>query len=303
MKLQIEKVMQGGAGSREVLPFQMPVTTSTIENTQSSQDLHNIAWELFEVGSYDEVIRLAGKNPRNESLHYMKILSMYENGIRPIQEEISIFLDISPGKTVQSGLLGKIVESYSKYYKFQYAESAKLAHSYFKSSNPLISFSLINFGIKVFRHAGSFKECLEIIQLYKNKYKDNSFIREEVEALFYLKRYAELLNKFKEKALELMDKEMHMMLGLSLFYLGKTSEATSILEKIPEKLELPSFEEKKKSYAKIISNIPDLEKVKEKMNHNQLAELGFAYLFNEDFKKAEEIFSQAITSAHSPVMA
>ena len=247
-------------------------------------EIEKTAWELFEVGSFSDVVRLAKNHIENEFLNHLGLIASFENGAKNAHEFVNFGISS----------ISAVADAYRSYYNYQYKESAKQIHNYFSAPGAILNFIFVNFAVKATAHAGLFKECQQIISLYRKKFKDDSFVREEIECLFNLKSYNELLELFKKHSSILNDKDMHMMLGLSLFYLGKSKEATVILEKIPEKLELPSFESKKKNYLPVIKRIPELEKSKNSMSYQQLTELGFAYLFNEDFKKAEETFNQAI---------
>jgi tetratricopeptide (TPR) repeat protein len=119
------------------------------------------------------------------------------------------------------------------------------------------------------------------------------YCKEKIYCLFGLKKHLELIQYFKS-VYNLVDNDSDVMLkvGLSLHALGKFKESEYLLEKIPDKVNLPSFEERKKEFTGIISNIKSLEK-KENLSFDELKDLGFAYLFNSDYAKAEEIFRKA----------
>jgi len=58
------------------------------------------------------------------------------------------------------------------------------------------------------------------------------------------------------------------------------------------KFVIKEFEEKKKELKSIIESIPELES-KQDLSTEEIRNLGFAYLFSENYKKAEEIFKKA----------
>ena len=83
----------------------------------------------------------------------------------------------------------------------------------------------------------------------------------------------------------------YLKAGLSLNALGKYKEAEFLFGKIPGKRELPSYEEKRNEFVPVINKIAEYEK-KEVLSNTELKDLGFAYLFNAEYQKAEEVFKK-----------
>ncbi len=68
------------------------------EQTFGTNTIEKEAWELFEVGSYDEVVSLASKNPDNLSLSHLGLVARYERGdgnsvdyVNAVKKGISLF--------------------------------------------------------------------------------------------------------------------------------------------------------------------------------------------------------------------
>ncbi|MEM7182316.1 MAG: hypothetical protein AAF518_15485 [Spirochaetota bacterium] len=156
-----------------------------------------------------------------------------------------------------------------------------------------ICFTIIQFAVRLAYETRQFEACLKWIQLDRNLALGDAFLREKMECFYYLKKYKEFIYFFRTKfALLESQYDLHLKAGLSLHALGKYKESEAILNNIPEKANLPSFKEKKKAMQQVIDNIPVYE-TKSTLSFEDLRELGFAYLFNSQFKKAEEAFKKA----------
>jgi tetratricopeptide (TPR) repeat protein len=259
----------------------------------SLQNIEKDAWESFEVGSYEDVIQISKANPANVLLAHLAYIAELEAspGKKGNLEDVDSIL------FAKTSVFSPLIKSYFFYYQGKYLEAFQAYAVYLKSNNPPLCFTLIRFGVKVSMEAEKFKECLFIISLDRDPLNARVYIREKVECLYQLKRHEELVEYFKTvyKFAE-NDNELMLKLGLTLNSIGRYKEAMAILSKIPDKLEMPSFDEKKKEFQSVIDKIPELEKKKE-LSSFELRDLGFAYLFNCEYKKAEEVFRKAVFAA------
>ncbi|WCL48018.1 hypothetical protein [Leptospira sp. GIMC2001] len=247
----------------------------SIQNQSPESD----AWELFEVGSNDEVIRIAKENPASHFLNHLAIIASIENGDGIHNPSTKGITPLSP-----------MVEAYINYKNRKKNEAANQLELYYSNKSALICYPFSKFAIDVFFSVKNYSQVLHVVTIYKKKYSDNAFLREEVISLYHNKKYQEVLSVYQSNSKELNDPEIHRVLGLALLFLGKHKEAEKILDNIPGKLNLPSFEEKKKDYDRIIMNFPSYESKKASMTPRELEDLGFAYLFNGDYSKAEKTF-------------
>ncbi|MCZ8342916.1 MAG: hypothetical protein O9301_07790 [Leptospira sp.] len=245
-----------------------------------SASLEQEAWDLYEVGSTEELVQLTKNHPDSYFLQHLGYLATYEltgKVVPPTPKGIS---PLSP-----------IVEAILNFQLGKQREAAAGIALYFKNPSNPICFSLLQIGIKVFFSVESYSEAKYILDTYKSKTKDTSFVKEEVTCLYYLKRYEEAIKLFREHIKSLNDPEIHKLVGLSLLFLDKHKEASLIFENLPGKLNLPSFEDKKKSYQSIYSQIQKLEEQQGSLTQRELEDMGFAYLFHGDYEKAEKLFS------------
>lgn len=255
----------------------------------SEKNLERDSWELFEVGSFDEVIRLAKENPSNSLLVHLGVIALIESGS-------------SEAKTVASVVKGTsvflpLVNAYQMYLAKNYRAANEQIAEYFKSSNTPICYSIANIGVKIALLAEDFHDALFIITTYKKRKKENPFLEEEIESLFALNSYKELIELFRENLAVLKDNsDILVKVGLSLYALEKFKEAEAILRNVPSRKELPSFEEKKKEYSHVIKEISTLEK-RNDLNEKEIFDLGYAYLFSENYQKAESTFMKLLALA------
>ena len=133
------------------------------------------------------------------------------------------------------------------------------------------------------------------MNLLKNKADQASFVLERMDCYYYLKMYQELIGTFRAN-FKLVDTnyDMHVKAGLALFELGMYKESETLLKKVPGSRKMETFEEKYELYRNMITKIPQIEKQKDQLSEKELKELGFAYLFNADYQKAEETFKKVI---------
>jgi hypothetical protein len=192
-------------------------------------------------------------------------------------------------------ILSPIVEAYLYYQKKKYKEAANHLDLYYKNPNSLICYQFTKLSIAVYFSERKFSSGLNAIDAYKKKTKDKSFLPEEITGLYELKKYENVISEFQKHSGELNSTDSLRILGMSLLFLGKHKEAEKILKNISGNLNLPSFEEKRKQYSSMIQELPNIEKRSESLDKKELEDLGFAYLFNGNYEKAETTFLKLIS--------
>lgn len=258
---------------------------------QSANNLERETWESFEVGSYEDVITIALQNPSNTLLNHLGILAKYEMGFRNEMDFVGLS---SSGLSVFTPL----VNAYHAYYNGNKSLSLQKCKEYLEKNNPPLCLIIVNFAVKVTYESESFEDCLKVMDLSLKRHGNpNEFIKERIECYFELKKYNELIQYFKS-VYKLLDTnyDIYLKAGLSLNALGKYKEAQLLFGKIPGKRELPSFEEKRNEFKPVINKISEFEK-KEILSDAELKDLGFAYLFNAEYAKAEEVFKKVAFAA------
>ncbi|PJZ26297.1 hypothetical protein CH352_06910 [Leptospira hartskeerlii] len=257
---------------------------SSALSTQLS--LEESAWELFETGAYEEVSKLAEKNPKSVFLNHLRAVCEFETETNTAN---NFPLE---GKTVLTPLLG----AYLHRAKGNSKEAAVLFHEYFKASSSLVSYSILTTGIKACEEVGAHKACADLIQRYKALWSDGYFSKLEFFSLYHLRKFEEALKIFKENSESLKeDRDVLAALGLCFVHIGRFEDACNILEKLPGAGEIPSYEDKVTEYSDRIKNIPKFEARKKELSRTELLDLGYAYLFSESYKKAEEVFTSLVS--------
>lgn len=249
--------------------------------SNKNQSPEKEAWELFEVGSYDETIRIAEGNPDSHLLAHLSILARLENG-EPIPA--------SPTKGIS--IFSPMVEAYINAKNKKFSDASNQLSLYYKNQNALISYPFTRKSVDIFFRVKNYDLSIAVIRSYKKKYSDLAFIKEEAISLYFLKKYNEVISLYQMHPKELNDSEVHRILGMALLFLGRHKDAENVLEKVPGKLKLPSFDEKKKEYDLIIKNLSSYEIKKKDLNPKDLEDLGFAYLFSGEYSKAEKTFTE-----------
>ncbi|PJZ56599.1 tetratricopeptide repeat protein [Leptospira barantonii] len=243
------------------------------------------AWELFETGSYEEVISIAKENPNHVFLNHLSGIAGFESGS---DHGINYFLK-------GSSVLTPLLDAYLLKEAGKFREAAKKFHGYFKTASVPVAYSILRTAILVSEDAVDFKVVLDLIPIYKARFSNDYFCKAEFFSNYHLRNYKEALQVFAENAKRLSEERDVMgALGLALVHTGKFEEAKSVLEKIPGYEELPTFDEKKKQFSEKIASIPKMEAKRKSLSMKELIDLGFAYLFSENFKKAEEVFSELV---------
>ncbi len=242
------------------------------------------AWDNFEVGSIDEILN---SNEDSSFLSHLKILIELEQGKKNfLIEEINF-----------DSKLKYLVLAYFFYQKLDLKISAENFESYLNQKNSLFTNSIYLFGIRLNHNFGNYKRTLSLIESYHSlNSNSNLFFKEKLDSFYHLNRYSEVVDYFKQIH-KLIDKDLdiYLKVGMSLNALGKFKEAETILTLVKIEKSLPTYEDKQKEYLAKIKKISDYENKKEKLDLKELKDLGFAYLFNSQFQKAEEVFSKVIT--------
>lgn len=237
------------------------------------------AWELFEVGANEDVVVLAKRHPDHFYVQHLGYLALYElTGRATIQAPKGISNLAPLVDAIQNFELGKT------------GEAVKNLNLYFQTQTNSLCFSIIQLAIKIYFRNEAYEDAKEIITRYKKQKNDLSFLKEELICSYYLKRYDEVIKLFRDNMKLLNDSDIHKLVGMALLFLDRHKEANLIFENIPNKLNLPSFEEKRKMYDSVYRNIAELEKKSSSLGHKDLEDMGFAYLFNGDYGKAEKMF-------------
>lgn len=243
--------------------------------------LEKNAWEAFEAGSYEEVFSLYSKNPENAFLSDLNWISE------------KIYLDNSENYISRGSNLKELILSLQLKTQGREKEALKYFLLYIKNPENPLCYSIYEFGINLAYFSDSYEACLYIISRDQKREYEQSFYREKMKSLFALGKYAEVVQFFKqifEWAKD--DSEIFLRTGLSLQLMGRYKEAEAILSRSPGVSALPSFEERHQEFAEKIEKISSFEK-RNDLSFDEMRDLGFAYLFNSDFTKAEEVFKKA----------
>lgn len=255
-----------------------------IGNSETPEDL---AWDLLETGSYDEVIRISESYPQSVLLDHIRFLAEWEGGFHSINTQVN----------TQTSRLSPLLEAYFLMIDGKISESATQFHSAIQTHRIEVPLAIQQTAIRVSRDAKDYRICLDMIGLYQFKYGKNFYSAEELICLFHLGRFSEVLVCFQKHG-ELLkdDAQCLTYVGMSLLHLGRTREAESLISKLPKKLKIPTFQEKKEEYSSVIQELPKLEKKISSLSRSERIQVGFAYLFSENYKKAEEIFTNLVAS-------
>lgn len=239
------------------------------------------AWESFEVGSYSEVQEFYQKDFANPTLNHLVILSLLEEGNREIPE----FLE-------KSSPFYFIAKAYLQKSNLELGKASESLKNYFKNEKAFICQVFLELAVSVFIETSEYKFCLYAISKVSGGEKDSFFAKEKIISLYHLQRYSDVIQNFKNfYQLIKEEREIFFIVGMSLIQVGKYKEAEAIMNKFSGN-KLPSFEEKKKEHSKSVQEICLIES-KNSPSPEELRELGFAYLFNAEYEKAEKIFQRA----------
>ncbi len=253
----------------------------------STNNLERETWESFEVGSFEEVVESVNDNPSSALLNHLAIVAKYELGFRSSA-------DFATLSNTGLSVFTPLANAYIAYYSGNKSLALQKIKEYLEKNNPPLCLIIINFAVRVSYESEAYEDCLNIMDLSLKRQgsNPNEFIKERIECYFQLKKHLELIQYFKS-VYKLLDTnyDIYLKAGLSLNALGKYKEAEFLFGKIPGRRELPSYDEKKQEFKSAINRISEFEK-KEVLTDSELKDLGFAYLFNSEFKKAEEVFKK-----------
>jgi tetratricopeptide (TPR) repeat protein len=242
------------------------------------------AWESFEVGFFDEVIQFAENNPSSNFLSHLSLIAKIEEGQIPGKEEF-------PEGESRLKLIAEVYFDY--FFKNHTRETLKKYVLYLQNKEALFCLPFFQIGIKLAFELEEYQACLFIMSKDTSGLNEEFYYRERIQSYFSLNKHTELIGYFKKYSQSIdMDLNIYMKVGLSLQALGKFKESELLLSKVPNSKKLPSFEEKREEFQEIIKDIPILE-TKENLSLQELKNLGFAYLFSNQFDKAEEVFKKA----------
>ena len=140
---------------------------------QATKGIHSSlekeAWDLFEVGANEEVIKLAELHSNHFFIQHLSYLASYElNGkVSPVSPK-----GISP--------LSPVVEALSNYSNGRYKEAANQISLYFQSAGNTICYGIISLSLKIYFRSENYAEALSVLILYKKKFNDLSFLIREI---------------------------------------------------------------------------------------------------------------------------
>jgi tetratricopeptide (TPR) repeat protein len=244
------------------------------------------AWESFEVGSYEEVFEIKNQHPKSVFLQHLCFLCLWIQGeFQPENFQTSPVQSPSPLFHICQAV------AYSLRYKLKEAWEAFKKH--ITQNSGLFCPSFIKLGSKIALENSEYEACLKIINLDPNPQREQFYAQEILTCLYNLKKFKEAIQHFKKNFQFIPESQnLYFIVGMSLLGLHKYKEAEVMLKK-QTTLTLPTFEEKKQEFLEAIQNIPVLEK-KPNLSTQELQDLGFAYLFTAQYKKAEEIFQKEL---------
>ena len=250
-------------------------------------ELEQNAWEAFETGFYDEVILLYERFPSNIFLSHLSLISKIEDGQVPGKEEF-------PEGESSIKLISEVYYEYSR--SNHNRETLKKYLQYIQNTNSFSCLSFFQIGIKLSYELEEYQACLFIMSKDKSGLNEEFYYKERIQSYFYLGKHIELIGYFKKFSKSIsMEISTYMKVGLSLQALGKYKESELLLSKIPNDSKLPTFDQKKQEFQAVIDRIPDLEK-RDDLSVDELKNLGFAYLFSNQYEKAEKVLKQVSTS-------
>jgi hypothetical protein len=249
-------------------------------------NLEKQAWESFEVGAYDEIEELFLTHPDNAALNHLYIVSKVEEGAH--HYELPKFIE-------KKSIFYSLAKAYQEKSKYNLQKASDYLKTYLQIDSAPLCQMVIQFSVKLFFENSDYKYCLYAISKDKNPENGKFFAKEKIVSLYNIQRYADVVQNFKAYYQFIKEEsDVFFIVGMSLIQLGKYKEAEAIMNKFPGNNQLPSYEDKKKEYGK---SEQEIEKLKSKPSPTiqDLRDLGFAYLFNAEYDKAEEMFQKAAT--------
>lgn len=250
------------------------------------QNVFHKAWEAFEVGNFGEVETLCRQNPNHFGILHLHSVAYYlKHSQLPESFETS--------HLSESSVLQPLLKSIYFRKKFNFKDAFQFWKEFFSYSKDYVIFPVLAYGIGTAIDAEEYEHALWLIEQEKSPNSESYFAEFKLRALYSLKRFAELIQHYRKNYKSIAEKPEHFfMVGMALLHLKKYKESEQFLRK-SELLSLPSFEEVKKEMQERIQKISILER-KPNLNPDELKELGFAYLFTNQYKKAEKILLLAL---------
>lgn len=250
------------------------------------ENIFRKAWDAFEVGNFEEVEKLYKQNLSNIGLLHLYAIAYYlENSQLPKFFETSYLSE--------SSVLQPLLKSMYFRKKFDFKEAFVSWKEFLFHSKDYVISPILAYGIATALDAEEYEHALQLIQQDKSPNSEAYFAEFKLRALYSLKRFPELIQHYRKHYKSIAENsENFFMVGMALLYLKKYKESEQFLTKA-NFISLPSFEEMKHEMRERIQKIPILEK-KSNLNSEELKELGFAYLFTNQYQKAEKILQLAL---------
>jgi tetratricopeptide (TPR) repeat protein len=245
------------------------------------------AWHSFEVGSCEDVFELQRKHPENQFIEHIALLAHWQDGELDKRGLVKYNLELPTP-------LQHLVKAIALSVNYQVTDAWAFFQEYIKQKTTLFSSSLLKFGVGLALENFAYETCLQLIRLDKNPNKESFYAEEILVCLYNLNKHSEVIQHFKTNFKFIQEtQQIYFILGMSLLAKGKYKEAEAMLRKQKKLLNLPSYDEKKQEFIDKIEKIPQLEK-KTDLTAQELQDLGFAYLFTSQYKKAEEAFNREL---------
>jgi hypothetical protein len=253
-----------------------------MQTVKKQYDVEKEAWESILVGSWDDVLELSKSYPKTASIQHLAFFSIWEQG------------EVLPKKPESLSLFSPMAEALHLYNLKKYKDAELLFLLYWNDNKKPICYSFLKLGIKISLENNNFEMGFKIIERFKSVFQSNPFLREELSILFHLKKYKEVVQLFRKNTKVFSSESDIRYFGLSLYFLGLFKESEEILSKSQLSLKLPSFEEKKNEFLEIFGKSSELESRWSDLSFEEKQDVGFAYLFHSNYKKAEEIFTSLV---------
>ncbi len=250
------------------------------------QNLFQMAWEAFEVGNFEEVEKLQVQYPNNFSILHLYFIAYYlDHKQLPKSFETS--------QLSENSVLQPLLKSIYFQKKFNFQEAFYFWKEFLVSSRNYLTPLILTYGVSTSIEAEQYEHALQLIELDSSTHSEAYFAELKLKALYYLKRFPDLIQHYKKNYKSIPENSEHFfMVGMALLHLKKYKESEQFFQKV-DSFSLPSFEEIKQEMKEKIQKIPLLER-KPNLNPDELRELGFAYLFTNQYQKAEKIFQLAL---------
>lgn len=244
-------------------------------------------WEAFEVGNFEEIQKLMEENPQDIPLLHLSSVAYYlEHARLPESFETS--------HLSENSIFQPLLKSIYFRKKFDYKEAFSCWKQFLETSRDYLIPPILSYGVKLSIEAENYIYALELIKLDTSPNRESYYAESILHALYYLKKFSELLTHFKRNIQFIPENSQNFfMVGMALLNLKKYKEAEYFLRKF-NSFSLPKFEDLKIEMQERIQKISLLEQ-KTNLNFEELKELGFAYLFTQQYQKAEKILKLALT--------